>query len=171
MLLNIDGDDSKLSCELHYGQHSWVGAATDGGYLGADAQSFLSSVVSGAARVYILALTADAGISSDMIVHPGQDVRISGDPGLAIAPSWGSGGFTVQERGSLSLSGVVVTGRISVQDGSTVSVSGGSVLDITTAFGGALRLNQVKWQGQTQTGTAGLETSGAVSQCFSLIRP
>ncbi len=27
MLLNIDGDDSKLSCELHNGLYSWVGAA------------------------------------------------------------------------------------------------------------------------------------------------
>ena len=27
MLLNIEGDDSKLSCELHRGQYSWVGHA------------------------------------------------------------------------------------------------------------------------------------------------
>ena len=27
MLLNIEGDDSKLSCELHHGLYSWVGAA------------------------------------------------------------------------------------------------------------------------------------------------
>jgi hypothetical protein len=27
MLLNIDGDDSKLSCELQHGYYSWVGAA------------------------------------------------------------------------------------------------------------------------------------------------
>ena len=27
MLLSIDGDDSKLSCELHHGYYSWVGAA------------------------------------------------------------------------------------------------------------------------------------------------
>ena len=27
MLLNIDGDDSKLSCEVHHGYYSWVGAA------------------------------------------------------------------------------------------------------------------------------------------------
>ena len=27
MLLNIEGDDSKLSCELHRGLYSWVGAA------------------------------------------------------------------------------------------------------------------------------------------------
>ena len=66
MLLNIDGDDSKLSCELHHGYYSWVGAATDGGYMGADAQSFFSAVVSGAAGVYIVTLTADAGISNGL---------------------------------------------------------------------------------------------------------
>eukprot|EP01046_Picozoa_sp_COSAG06_P045722 COSAG06_NODE_6363_length_2965_cov_4.461968_5_plen_99_part_00 len=27
LLLNIAGDDSKLSCELHHGFYSWVGAA------------------------------------------------------------------------------------------------------------------------------------------------
>ena len=27
MLLNIEGEDSKLSCELHHGFYSWVGAA------------------------------------------------------------------------------------------------------------------------------------------------
>ena len=34
LLMNLNGDDSKYSCELHHGLHSWVGAATDGGYLG-----------------------------------------------------------------------------------------------------------------------------------------
>ena len=27
LLLNIDGEDSKLSCELHHALYSWVGAA------------------------------------------------------------------------------------------------------------------------------------------------
>ena len=27
MLLNIDGDDTKLSCELQHGVYSWLGAA------------------------------------------------------------------------------------------------------------------------------------------------
>ena len=27
LLLNLDGEDSKLSCELHHGQYSWCGAA------------------------------------------------------------------------------------------------------------------------------------------------
>ena len=30
LLLNIDGNDSKLSCELHHGKYSWMGEATDG---------------------------------------------------------------------------------------------------------------------------------------------
>ena len=76
---------------------------SDGGYLGSDFQAFFSAVVSGAAGVYIGMLVEDAGISTDLTIRPGQDVRISGDPGLAVAPRWGSGGFTVQERGSLFL--------------------------------------------------------------------
>ena len=131
MLLNIDGDDSKLSCELQHGLYSWVGAATDGGYLGADAQSFLSAVVSGAAGSYIVTLTADAGIGTDLAIRPGQDVRISGDSGVAEPPNWGTGGFTVQERGSLSLTGVVVVGSVVVSSN------------------GAVRLRQVSFVGHT----------------------
>jgi hypothetical protein len=76
-----------------------------------------AAVVSGAAGSYIVTLTGDAGISTDLVIEPGQDVHISGDPGLAVAPSWGSGGFTVQERGSLSLSTVVISGVLSVTEG------------------------------------------------------
>ena len=36
LLLNIDGDDTKLSCELQHGQYSWLGAASEGGYIGPD---------------------------------------------------------------------------------------------------------------------------------------
>ena len=31
LLANIDGEDSKYSCELHHGRYSWMGAASDGG--------------------------------------------------------------------------------------------------------------------------------------------
>ena len=27
MLLNIDGEDSKMSCELHHALYSWMGSA------------------------------------------------------------------------------------------------------------------------------------------------
>eukprot|EP01043_Picozoa_sp_COSAG02_P061310 COSAG02_NODE_8214_length_2656_cov_2.452269_1_plen_249_part_10 len=82
---------------------------TDGGYLGLDFEAFFSAVVSGAAGIYVVTLTADAGIGTDLVTEPGQDVRISGDPGLVVAPSWGSGGFAVAERVQLSLSYLVLS--------------------------------------------------------------
>ena len=161
LLLNLDGDDSKFSCNLAHGLYSWVGAASEGGYLGADAQSFFSAVISGAAGRYIVTLTADAGINTDVVIQPAQEVRIGGDMDLATKPSWGSGGFTVQERGSLTLtyvavdSGLVVlvAGRLALQacalsgvlsvTGSIASLSmctvGGSFSPIVTG-GGSLSL-------------------------------
>ena len=41
------------------------------------------------------------------------------------AVSWGGGGFTVQQAGSLSLANVAVGGEITVQGGGSLSVSGG----------------------------------------------
>eukprot|EP01045_Picozoa_sp_COSAG04_P010895 COSAG04_NODE_683_length_11182_cov_15.270775_10_plen_412_part_00 len=88
MLLNINGEDTKLSCELHHALYSWVGAATDGGYLGSDFQAFFSAVVSGAAGVYVGMLVEDAGISTDLTVTPGQIVSVTGDPSLPQPPAW-----------------------------------------------------------------------------------
>jgi hypothetical protein len=127
LLLNLDGTDTKFSCSLAHGLYSWMGAASEGGYLGADAQSFFSAVVSGAAGSYIVTLTADAGISTDLVIQPGQDVHISGAPGLAVAPSWGSGGFTVAARGSLSLTNVQIQRagdpRVGVTNGGSLSLT------------------------------------------------
>ena len=61
-----------------------------------------------------MALTVDAGISTNLAIEPGQDVRVSGDPGLSESPRWGSGGFAVRQFGSLSLSYVTLTGLLSV---------------------------------------------------------
>jgi hypothetical protein len=120
LLMNLNGEDSKYSCELHHGLHSWVGAATDGGYLGSDAQAFVSAVLSGAAGYYALALTRDAGVGTDLKIGPGQDVHISGAPGLLNAPRWGSADFIVGSEGSLQLSGVRVSGSVDVKAASTV---------------------------------------------------
>jgi hypothetical protein len=116
LLMNLNGDDSKYSCELHHGLHSWVGAATDGGYLGSDAQAFVSAVLSGAAGYYALALTGDAGVATDLIIRPGQDVHITG--GGASAPTWGSSSFMVQQGGSLLLNHLTLTeGTLTVNHG------------------------------------------------------
>ena len=91
---------------------------TDGGYLGSDFEAFFSAVVSGAAGVYVGVLLQDAGIETDLVVRPGQRVSLSGDASLPRPPRWGGGGFTVQQRGSLSLRSVAVR---------EVAVSGGDL--------------------------------------------
>ena len=146
--------EEKFSCNLAHGLYSWMGAASEGGYLGADVQSFFSAVVSGAAGSYLLTLTEDAGIATELVIQPGQDVRISGNFGLAV-PSWGTGGFEVQQFGSLSLAGVALAGGLTVQAGGSVTASGGSMGGIViVAADGTLQLSQVMWQGQTLTLTA-----------------
>ena len=123
-----------------------MGAASEGGYLGADAQSFLSAVVSGAAGAYFVTLMGDAGIGTDLTIQPGQDVRIIGDLGLIEAPSWGGGGFTVREGGSLSLTNVGIQGTISVLNGGRAAVHGGNLAlisgDVDVSLSTTLALNR-----------------------------
>ena len=88
MLLNIAGEDTKLSCELHHALYSWVGAATDGGYLGSDIRTLVSAVFSGAAGVYAGMLMKSAGITMDLTVTPGQRVWVTGDLSLPQPPEW-----------------------------------------------------------------------------------
>jgi hypothetical protein len=103
LLATIDHMDTKFSCNVAHGLYSWMGAASDGGFLGADMESFFSSVESGAAGFYIVTLIGDAEISTDVAIRSGQDVHVSGAPELSEAPSWGSGDFTIQQFGGLSL--------------------------------------------------------------------
>ena len=108
--IEIDRRGTVMTCNKVDGIFSWQGQASLGGYIGADFGSFFSSVVSGAAGTYLGTLTADAGVGTDLVIRPGQAVSITGDPGLVVVPSWGSGGFTVQQFGSLSLRHVTVEG-------------------------------------------------------------
>jgi hypothetical protein len=138
---------SRYSCELHHGLHSWVGAATDGGYLGSDARAFVSAVLSGAAGYYALALDANAVVAVDVVIHPGQDVHISG--GGRASPTWGDGSFTVQQGGSLSLEGVELAGGLVVQRGGTMSIDDSIVRgDITVETNGTLHLSNVRMSAQ-----------------------
>ena len=111
-------------------------AQTDGGYLGADFETFFSAVTSGAAGVYVGTLLEDAGISTDLTITPGQTVSVSGDPSLPQAPSWGGGGFTVQERGSLALAGVGVAGAVSVLAGGDLTLQSSTVLSGSLSVSG-----------------------------------
>jgi hypothetical protein len=102
LLATIDGTDTKFSCNVAHSLYSWMGAASEGGYLGSDFASFFSAVVSGAAGSYIVALAADAGISTDLRIEPGQDVHISGEQSLpgAIVTDWGP---SLRKYGTASL--------------------------------------------------------------------
>jgi len=153
---------------------------TDGGYLGSDFEAFFSAVVSGAAGVYVGVLLQDAGIETDLVVRPGQRVSLSGDASLPRPPRWGGGGFTVQQRGSLSLRSVAVP---------EVAVSGGDLslslaqvpVDVLAQFlttarpGSAVRLSEVtvpdSWQdlgtltGSATVGADGVAASGDQVRC------
>ena len=146
LLLNIEGNDSKLSCELHFELYSWIGAASDGGYIGTDFGSFFSAVVAGAAGTYFSTLTESHHVHTDLSCQPGQAVFIGGDHSLASAPTWGSGGFTVGEAASLSLSYLTIAGAISASLGAAQL----SVSDCTLVDGGAMALQDVS---ATFTGT------------------
>eukprot|EP01051_Picozoa_sp_SAG22_P001635 SAG22_NODE_66_length_22936_cov_626.714279_20_plen_1767_part_00 len=174
LLATIDGTDTKFSCNLANQQYSWVGAAALGGFLGQNVDAFVSAVISGAAGTYVLTLTEDADVGTDLVVQPGQNVNISGDAGLAEAPSWGMGGFTVENDGLLSLTGIVVDGAIMVHNGGSLSVTGGRLAaerdiivhdrgsmsiqggrlgenTIRIIPNGTLKLNQVIWKEQSLT--------------------
>ena len=85
-----------------------MAGASLGGYIGDDFGSFFSAVNSGAAGTYMGVLMADAGINTELMIQPGQMVSVRGNSGLAVAPSWGSGTFTVRGMGVLSLSALVI---------------------------------------------------------------
>ena len=121
--------------------------------------AFVLAVISGAAGTYVLTLTEDADVGTDLVIQPGQHVIISGDAGMAAAPRWGSGGFTVGEMGSLALNNVAV-GALMVRSGGIVVTNSGSYDgDVAVAPGATLRLRQVAWQGQilTQVATQNLQ--------------
>ena len=118
LLATIDGTDTKLTCNVAHGLYSWVGAASEGGYLGADASAFLSAILSGAAGYYALSLAADAGNNTELTIQPGQNVHIIGDPNGRL---WG-GGFRV--IGQLTLANVRLAAALSVTSGGSLALSG-----------------------------------------------
>jgi hypothetical protein len=143
LLLAVNGEDSKYSCELHHGQHSWVGPAAEGGYIGGDALTFVSAVVSGAAGLFMLTLTTlAASISTLLTVEPGQVVAISGAAGQHT--TWGIGGFSVLRRGVLTLGRVSVNGPMTVAAGGTLQLNDvvlGTLACLTAHLGSVVGLN------------------------------
>ena len=127
---------------------------TDGGYLGSDSQTLFSAVVSGAGGVFAAILLEDAGIETTLVVRPSQRVSVSGDASLRHPPRWGGGGFTVQQRGSLTLQFVAIAGSLSVAGGGTLvmmacagqqltslTVTDSSFSASTTTLGGSISLS------------------------------
>jgi hypothetical protein len=80
LLLNIDGDDTKMTCELHqHTLYSWMGAAGDGGFIGHDHAAFISSVLSHAPGIFSLIVSdsIEVGTAVDMVA--GQSATIIGE--------------------------------------------------------------------------------------------
>jgi hypothetical protein len=157
LLANIDGEDSKYSCELHHSIYSWVGSAADGGYLGRDILSFLSSLLSAAAGEYIVAVDEDADIATDVIINPGMTVSIHGDEGLPMAPFWGSGSFDILQAASLSLRYIQldIAARITVVAGGSLALADMALLAGQLSWedraGATLSLTRVAFDGPSIT--------------------
>eukprot|EP01046_Picozoa_sp_COSAG06_P056994 COSAG06_NODE_10963_length_1590_cov_1.409792_2_plen_322_part_01 len=117
MLLNIDGDDLKYSCEVHHSIYSWLGPAGAGGYIGSDILALFSALNSAAAGLYSASVTVFDEILATVQIQGGQRVRVSGDASLAIPPAWGSGGFAVQPNGELTLSYLTIDAELIVDAG------------------------------------------------------
>ena len=117
--IEIDGRGTVLTCNKVDGRFSWQGQASLGGYIGEDIESLVSSVVSGAAGTFLGTVTEDAGVLADLTIEPAQLLLLVGLASLAAAPAWGSGSFTVQERGSLTLEYIRLEGAITLQPGAT----------------------------------------------------
>eukprot|EP01047_Picozoa_sp_COSAG01_P061164 COSAG01_NODE_7599_length_3123_cov_203.193867_2_plen_376_part_01 len=121
LLLALNGEDSKYSCEVHHGNFSWVGPSGDGGYIGTDLRSWLSAVLSGAAGLFhVLASVAAAGVGVDVTIQPGMKVYVMGAPTV-----WGVGGFTVHQGGILSLARITLaqTAHIAVSAGGSLALA------------------------------------------------
>jgi hypothetical protein len=141
LLLNLNGDDSKLTCELHQGKYSWVGSSADGGYYGSDANTFFAAVSTGAAGTYVLDLGADADFRTALVIGLGQSVVITGDPTRPAPLAWGTGSFEVKEGGALAMSYLALTAdnKVTVDEGARAVVLTDCALNFAaeSAFAGA----------------------------------
>lgn len=113
LLAQIDGLETTMECSQHFGLYSWVGQASNGGYIGPDFVSFFSAVASGAMGSYAVTLSEDSQISTDLTIRVGQDAVIGAESGLDHSPSIGID-FTVQEHALLHLAGVGLSGRVTL---------------------------------------------------------
>jgi hypothetical protein len=112
LLLNIESDDSKLSCELHRGLYSWVGAANDGGFMGHDAHMFLAAIRSHAPGLFFLAISEDLSTKSMADIIDSQTASMRGGTRDGKWPVWSYIGddaaFKLSAGASLEIRQVVV---------------------------------------------------------------
>jgi hypothetical protein len=129
MLATINEEDSSYSCEIHHGLYSWVGKAGGGGTMGHDTQIFVSTLIVGAAGYYANVVEEnDANVQVDITIEPGQHASITGDPAVAndggsARPTWGSGSFTIKQRGVLRIVQMALQGAVTVASGGSVAIS------------------------------------------------
>ena len=117
--IEIDGRGTVMTCNVMDGLYAWVGQASLGGYIGDVFAAFFSSVISGASGTYMVKMTADQNVRTDLTIEPGQVVVINGDQRLPRPPTWGSGRFIVGESASLSLSHMQVDTVIRMNEGAS----------------------------------------------------
>ena len=132
LLLNQDGSDMRLLCEMQNFMFSWIGAAALGGFFGENVLAFVPAVISGAAGIYAITLRADANNKADLTIHPGQVVHIKA--GVAAALKWGEGGFALDGGAALTLEGLEISGPVVAAPGAILELR-----HVTFAPGGCVR--------------------------------
>ena len=132
--IEIDGRGTVMTCNVMDGLFAWVGQASLGGYIGAIFAAFFSSVLSSAAGTYLVTLTKNQDVHTDLPIEPGQVVVINGDRSLPQPPTWGSGGFTVGESASLSLGYLQIDTVIQMNEGAGQLTLASCVLTFTGAL-------------------------------------
>eukprot|EP01052_Picozoa_sp_SAG31_P023968 SAG31_NODE_2010_length_6670_cov_3.036220_4_plen_1142_part_00 len=140
LILNINGEDTKMTCELHHMLYSWIGGASDGGYIGTDRLAFISSVLSHAAGVFALTLRQIDASGSTTLVDPdlaavetavdlvaGQSGTITGSDGMVWIYTGSGAAFVVGVDAKLRISNLKVSATsglaFRVADSSTIMLS------------------------------------------------
>ena len=119
LLATIDGTDTKFSCALANLLFSWVGAAALGGFLGQNVDAFVSAVISGAAGTYVLLLMENADVGTDLLIQPGQNFIMNGDPGLGEQYATFDAKVLASSNSALSFRNIALTSLI-MGPGSTI---------------------------------------------------
>eukprot|EP01050_Picozoa_sp_SAG11_P002791 SAG11_NODE_145_length_14811_cov_24.558931_9_plen_1225_part_00 len=111
LLLNVNGEDTKMTCELHHLLYSWVGGAADGSYIGEDVLAFISAVLSHAAGIFALAFGPSTTTGTAVDLVSGQSAKIAAAPSASFV-TWtytGSGAaFQIGAGATLQMNQIMV---------------------------------------------------------------